>query len=1465
MDINKSNNKTSKITNIKEVTITPDKHDVIMDEVNNSGVAVAAAAEPVQDGKEDNNKKDIENNNNIVVEGGGGGMDINNGGAGGDTDSNKNGELLNCGDKDDELTTKKSNPLDILTEAMDMKVEAAAKKSEEEDEEKVKADDESTDEMKIDEAAPAEDTGDKSNAVDSSGDDNNNKSKPPEAMDESGDGDSDSGDKNKESKDDKGEEPTTSQQEAADTDNNIKEDNNDAGESASSTDNNNTDDKKPSSEEKKKEDNNNNTEEDEKKPDTPAVNLPILTGTLAYSDRDNLRRHIIRGNWKYESSHAVPPQRFELLRTIPPDEDLKELPKDGEFNGSFNVQVSVKTSKGKIKLKSRSVSESGVKLSFKPKDDDTIEGGAAFAVHGTGTNEYGVFELFGTATKNTDVEEGEDTTYSISVHKKYIAPVPAPPASATTKADKKRKHGDGSTTGSDGPKPPPTILPTEGICLRGKLVRNTSDELSLDNAAVHRITGLWAMKGLSKIVEDPDQCEKFEYEHKCSGESTVFPLSGRYTGFFYVSEVPGERTKVPERDVTLKFILNSDGYHNVEGRGSNIYGKYSITGTFDKDGQVTLFRLFQAPKVKTNKKSSTSVKISAPNGGANGRTKLPKAAAPAAFEAPLSSVLTFDDVNGSKDDEVPPPLNPPVQFTAVSRGILKIENDGTHTCSGSWAMSNEHFQQGLTSKYHFGIAAHDAIEDAKSMLDRMKESGQDKDDDRRIKNLGGGGAPESLANSAFPIDSTHCKGSFKMRKGTTRTTTIVDQQIVLKYVKNSGGSYNVYGKGQNEMGLFDLVGTLILQGKANGLMQLYRLYPQAPIPAPVVKSKSKSSFQGGLTEKATPANSGPAPAMNAPERFIPSMSGLQRRESSRMSRLPSRLEEDDPQAQMDRCMDRCRQIIKELQDADIQKIFGAPVDPIALGIPTYFDVIKDPMDLGTIQTKMDNNEIDSPDEFARLVRLTFQNAINFNSLPDNIVHVTARGLLVLFNKKFGSIDKTFNDAKKNRKLSKAERQELSRKEKEASKEAKRKAKKEKERKRKAEEEASNESKRMKLEHVLAANKATMDAIAKAAPSKTNANVTRSEYNLLVQAVKQVQDQIASLHKLVKKSSSKSSSAQDDASTYAPSYSAADAYSVESSKPKKKKAKKEVEYESPTPPSPAYPTQAPVEEDLQPLSFDEQEALSESINLLPERLLPGAMQIIRESEIVNDDDDEIDLDIDQLDTKTQRKLQKFVMQNVKTKKKKKQSKKTKAPPAPAPPSPQVEEEANPSSSSQLPGGKSFFALGDDDSDDAMDEDDDLKADDLGLNWVTNPAQDASTDDKPAGNGENDDDEDDLWGAARKEAETSNAQEADRAKREEKMRAEAEVAAQKRMAEAQELGVQARAKREEQEAEDARLQEDQEREAEESRKAAREEAIKEVNDQEQTVDLDATRDLMRQYEQEFNDNYSAGASPSSDFGF
>jgi hypothetical protein len=663
--------------------------------------------------------------------------------------------------------------------------------------------------------------------------------------------------------------------------------------------------------------------------------------------------------------------------------------------------------------------------------------------------------------------------------------------------------------------------------------------------------------------------------------------------------------------------------------------------------------------------------------------------------------------------------------------------------------------------------------------------------------------------------------------------------------------------------------------------------------------KSAKVFQGGLTEKATKENSGPAPAMKPPERFIPSMSGLQRRESSRMSRLPSRLEEDNPQAEMDRYMEKCGQIVKELMDIDVQKIFCAPVDPIALGIPQYPDIIKEPMDLGTIKTKLDNNEIDTPEEFKRLVNLTFMNAITFNNMPDNPVHLMARDFMTRFNNKFGSIDKAYNAAKKNKKLTKAERQDLRKKEKEAAKEAKRKVKEEKERKRKAEVEAANESKRMKLENVVASNKSTMAAIAQAAPSDPDANMTRTEYNLLINAIKQVQEQIVGLHKLIKKtkSTSSSGSANKKTTSDAPSaFGAASSFAYaetaethSSSKPKKKKAKKEEEeyqpkFESPpSSPSPkTYPKRAPVEEeDLQPLTFEEQEALSESINLLPERLLPGAMQIIRESEFVNDDDDEIDLDIDQLDTKTQRKLQKFVMENVKQKKKKKGPKKGKsaAAPVPAPstpPPPEPEEEEKPASSGKrLPGGKSFFALGDDD-DDSDDDKDDEDDEDLQTDFASafaKPSQDDADEEKKesaaggddAGSDNDDDEENDLWDAARKEAEVSKAQAEDRAKREEKLKRQAELDAQKRMAEAQELGEQAKIKREEEERKRQAELEEEERKAEEEREKARQAAFDEVNNVQNTVDLDETRNLMEQYEREFNDNYSAGASPSSDFGF
>jgi hypothetical protein len=64
----------------------------------------------------------------------------------------------------------------------------------------------------------------------------------------------------------------------------------------------------------------------------------------------------------------------------------------------------------------------------------------------------------------------------------------------------------------------------------------------------------------------------------------------------------GTTTRINGRDVVLKFRKNDAGEHNVEGKGSNVFGKYTITGSLTADN-VTIFRHFQPRKLKNSLKS----------------------------------------------------------------------------------------------------------------------------------------------------------------------------------------------------------------------------------------------------------------------------------------------------------------------------------------------------------------------------------------------------------------------------------------------------------------------------------------------------------------------------------------------------------------------------------------------------------------------------------------------------------------------------------------------------------------------------------------------------------------------------------------------------------------------------------------------------------------------------------------------
>lgn len=58
--------------------------------------------------------------------------------------------------------------------------------------------------------------------------------------------------------------------------------------------------------------------------------------------------------------------------------------------------------------------------------------------------------------------------------------------------------------------------------------------------------------------------------------------------------------------------------------------------------------------------------------------------------------------------------------------------------------------------------------------------------------------------------------------------------------------------------------------------------------------------------------------------------------------------------------------------------FLEPVDPVALKVPNYFDVVKKPMDLSTIETKLTTGQYSDPWEYVDDVWLMFNNAWLFN-------------------------------------------------------------------------------------------------------------------------------------------------------------------------------------------------------------------------------------------------------------------------------------------------------------------------------------------------------------------------------------------------------------------------------------------------------------------------------------------------------
>ena len=77
--------------------------------------------------------------------------------------------------------------------------------------------------------------------------------------------------------------------------------------------------------------------------------------------------------------------------------------------------------------------------------------------------------------------------------------------------------------------------------------------------------------------------------------------------------------------------------------------------------------------------------------------------------------------------------------------------------------------------------------------------------------------------------------------------------------------------------------------------------------------------------------------------------------------------------------------------------FKQPVDPILLGIPDYFSIIKHPMDLSTIRKHLEEGKYQNPWEFIDEVQLMFNNAWLYNRKNTRVYKSCTKVSYMLWN------------------------------------------------------------------------------------------------------------------------------------------------------------------------------------------------------------------------------------------------------------------------------------------------------------------------------------------------------------------------------------------------------------------------------------------------------------------------------------
>ncbi|KAL7451615.1 hypothetical protein ACHAWC_003441, partial [Mediolabrus comicus] len=407
-------------------------------------------------------------------------------------------------------------------------------------------------------------------------------------------------------------------------------------------------------------------------------------------------------------------------------------------------------------------------------------------------------------------------------------------------------------------KPPPTkLIPSGVVCLRGKLVQETKDDTSRIQT---RIIGLWSM-GLDKILADPEntkgECSEFEYQHEQSKimsaeeESSssaivtaVYPPSGTYSGSFMVNNA-GVKSKVEETDVALVFVENNEGYHNVEGKGSNIWGKFTITGTLSKDGEITLFRHYpmvvvQTSKTKTKRESVPQVKPPPtkliPTGVYEHKTSSESTAFPLSGKY-TGSFLVKAPQGGGTNTKVEE-RNVMLKFRENNEGYHNVEGKGSNVW-GKYSITGTLDKEGVITLFRHYQAVTQPKKKAKKVAAAQKKQAQ------KTGTAGGTSVKPQTPNKNFtPTNPDTAAGEYlleRLRILLNRLQTSAD--ILQNWPETQGDSSKVHADTGKEL-------IASIRKIVTGLRSVERhVNGTGPSPAANIPAEALEKFRTSIDEK----------------------------------------------------------------------------------------------------------------------------------------------------------------------------------------------------------------------------------------------------------------------------------------------------------------------------------------------------------------------------------------------------------------------------------------------------------------------------------------------------------------------------------------------------------------------------------------------------------------------------------------